>query len=295
MGAADSVPGVSGGTVAFITNIYDELINSIKSMNLNALKILFKEGFPAFWKSVNGNFLLTLMLGILSSLLLLSRTVLFLLENFTQHIMSFFMGLILASCWYVASKISLWNATAAFLILLGVALTIALSFVPQSMVEPSLMFIFFSGALAICAMILPGISGAFILLLLGVYQPILNAVGNFDFLTLFIFMVGCATGLIAFSNILSYLLNQYRNITLAFLSGVLAGSLYTLWPWKKPSIFGINNSGESVPIQFSNLWPEDYELLTGEPVDLWICLLLMVIGACLVYFLEKLATVEVQR
>lgn len=289
MGAADSVPGVSGGTIAFISNIYEELIDSIKSLNLNAIRMLMHEDFAVFWGCINGTFLLTLLFGILTSLLLLANSVLFLLDNYPLHIMSFFSGLIIASCWYVMAKIASWNPARIMLTLLGIVLTIAVAFVPQNVMAPNLAYIFFSGALAICAMILPGISGAFVLLLLGVYTPMLVALRSYEFLTITVFVSGCVTGLITFSNLLSFLLNKYKSSTLAFLSGILMGSLYSIWPWQQASAFRENELGESVPVLYRNLWPQDYAMATGDETNLLAPLLLCVSGFALVYCLEKIA------
>ncbi|MDT8399788.1 MAG: DUF368 domain-containing protein [Pseudomonadales bacterium] len=289
MGAADTVPGISGGTIAFIANIYEELINAIKSLNLEAAGILFKQGFAAFWRHINGEFLLTLLLGILSSLLLLANLVVFLLDEHAQLLMAFFIGLILASCWYVAGRIEAWNPKMIMLLLLGLALSITLALLPARTGNISLGFFFVYGAVAICAMILPGISGAFILVLLGAYAPVLNALKNLDMQIIGIFAVGCITGLIVFSNLLSFLFKHYRNQILAFLLGILAGSLYSLWPWKQAVAFGLNDSGQAVPILYRNLSPLEYSAVSGEDVYWGACLLLLLLGFFLVYGLEKFA------
>ncbi|MBN4053846.1 DUF368 domain-containing protein [Haliea sp. AH-315-K21] len=230
MGAADTVPGVSGGTIAFITNIYEELIFSIQACNLKALQILYKEGLSAAWKQINGTFLLILFLGIISSAILLANIVGFLLDNYEAYVMSFFIGLILASGLYIRKQITDWSYQKYFLLLAGIFLAVSLNFIPQSDNQMNLLFVFFSGAIAICAMILPGISGAFILLLLGAYEGVLEAVRNIDLIILLPFMAGCIVGLISFSNFLAYLLGHWRAQTLTFLLGVLIGSLYSMWP-----------------------------------------------------------------
>ncbi len=230
MGAADTVPGISGGTIAFITNIYEELIFSIQACNLNALKILFKEGIKAAWKKINGTFLLTLLIGIISSAILFANIVVFLLENYEGYVMSFFVGLILASSLYIWKQIHASGWLSYLLFLGGVLLAVLLNFIPQGQSQESIFYIFFSGAIAICAMILPGISGAFILLLLGAYETVLEAVRTFDITILLAFITGCIAGLISFSNFLAYMLAHWRQQTLTFLLGVLLGSLYTIWP-----------------------------------------------------------------
>lgn len=230
MGAADTVPGISGGTIAFITNIYEELIFSIQACNLNALKILFKEGIKAAWEKINGTFLLTLLIGIISSAILFANIVVILLENYESYVMSFFVGLILASSLYIWKQIHASGWLSYLLFLGGVLLAVLLNFIPQGQSQESIFYIFFSGAIAICAMILPGISGAFILLLLGAYETVLEAVRTIDITILLAFITGCIAGLISFSNFLAYMLAHWRQQTLTFLLGVLLGSLYTIWP-----------------------------------------------------------------
>jgi putative membrane protein len=230
MGAADTVPGVSGGTIAFITNIYEELIFSIRACNLNAFQILFNNGVSAAWKHINGNFLLTLFIGIISSAILFANIVGFLLENYEVYVMSFFLGLILASSLYIWKQIHVRGWLSYLLFFSGILIAILLNFIPQGQSQSSLFYIFFSGAVAICAMILPGISGAFILLLLGAYDNVLEAVRTIDLKILFSFVAGCIAGLISFSNLLAYLIGYWRQQTLTFLLGVLLGSLYTIWP-----------------------------------------------------------------
>lgn len=230
MGAADTVPGVSGGTIAFITNIYEELIFSIQACNLSALKTLFKDGFKAAWKQINGNFLLTLFVGIISSAVLFANIVGFLLANYEGYVMSFFVGLILASSLYIWKQIHASGWLSYCLFFAGVLLAVLLNYIPEGEAQTSILFIFVSGAIAICAMILPGISGAFILLLLGAYESVLQAVRTIDISILLSFILGCIVGLISFSNLLAYLLGHWRQQTLTFLLGVLLGSIYTIWP-----------------------------------------------------------------
>lgn len=262
MGAADTVPGVSGGTIAFITNIYEELIFSIQACNLKALQLLHKEGLKAFWKYVNGNFLLTLFFGIFIAAIILANFVGMLLENYEYLVMAFFVGLILASSLFLRKQISNWSWQKYLLLSGGVLLAVVLNFLPERQGDISLLFVFFSAALAICAMILPGISGAFILVLLGAYESILEAVRSLEVLTLLVFIIGCIAGLISFSNLLAYLLRHCREQVLAFLLGVLLGSLYTIWP---------------ADISSSEL--------SASYIGMFV--LLILIGFSLVYFLEK--------
>lgn len=230
MGAADTVPGVSGGTIAFVSNIYEELILSIQRCNVQALRILFSQGFKAAWTYINGNFLLTLFAGIVFAALLLARAVTFLLENYEHQVMAFFIGLILASSLFLRKQIKTWPVLRACWLVLGLLAAIVINFLPQGADHTALWFIFCSGAIAICAMILPGISGAFILVLLGSYETVLRALRELDFSLLLVFVAGCAIGLISFSNLLAYLLRVHHENTMAFLLGILLGSIYGLLP-----------------------------------------------------------------
>ncbi len=230
MGAADTVPGVSGGTIAFVTNIYEELIQSIQRCNVQALRLLFTQGFLSAWTYINGNFLLTLFAGIVFAALLLARAVTFLLANYEHQVMAFFIGLILASSLFLRKQINSWPMLRVSWLLLGVLAAILINFLPQGAVHTAPWFIFCSGAIAICAMILPGISGAFILVLLGSYETILLALRELDFGLLAVFVAGCALGLISFSNLLAFLLRVHHENTMAFLLGILLGSVYGLLP-----------------------------------------------------------------
>lgn len=230
MGVADSVPGVSGGTIAVISGIYEPLINALKRCNPMALTVLWQKGPTEFWRSIHGPFLLTLGMGILLSLLLMANTVLYLLDNHRVQVMTFFMGLVLASCWLLRREAGQWNVRTIVLFLLGFLLTAATAVLNPAAGSESLIYVFFSGMIAICAMILPGISGAFILILLGVYEPVLDALRSFDFAVVVVFAAGCAIGLLSFSHLLSWTFHYYRQQTYAILTGMLAASLIVLWP-----------------------------------------------------------------
>ncbi len=230
MGAADTVPGVSGGTIAFITNIYEELIFSIQSCNLKAIQTLRKEGVKAAWKHINGDFLLTLFLGIIFAAFILANIISSLLNNFGFYVMAFFIGLILASSLFIKKQISVWNWQKYLLLTCGILLAVLLNLIPEYESQSSLLVIFLSGAIAICAMVLPGISGAFILVLFGVYEGILESVRDLDFQVILTFVAGCLLGLISFSNLLATLFFHKREQTFAVLLGILLGSIYTVWP-----------------------------------------------------------------
>jgi len=208
MGAADVVPGVSGGTIAFITGIYEELIDSIKSINYKNLKLLFTGKVAAFWKAVNMNFLMAIVFGIGISVFSLARLLKFILENYPELIWSFFFGLIVASAIYVARQIKVWNVFSVVSLIVGVAVAYVITEVAPTETTNAYWFIFVSGAIAICAMILPGISGSFILLLLGKYEFIIGAISELKIAIIAVFLSGAAVGIISFSNVLSWLLKN---------------------------------------------------------------------------------------
>ncbi|UAM98627.1 DUF368 domain-containing protein [Polaribacter litorisediminis] len=252
MGAADVVPGVSGGTIAFISGIYEELLGSISNVNLGLFKTLKKEGFKAAWKQLNGNFLLSLFLGIFISIISLAKAIKYLLENEPILLWSFFFGLVLASIIYIAKQISKWNFIAVIILILGAFLAYYITTLnPLVSENSSSLYILLAGAIAICAMILPGISGSFILVLLGAYKPVLDAVNDKDFKTILTFMVGAVVGLLSFSKVLKWLFANYKNYTLAVLTGFIIGSLNKIWPWKlTQSVF--DKSSSSV-VQFKDV------------------------------------------
>ena len=284
MGAADIVPGVSGGTIAFITGIYDQLIDSLKACNLAALKLLFSNGPAAAWQYVNGGFLLSLLLGIGLSVLSLARGISWALHHHPLLMASFFFGLILASALLVYRQIP--HARGAWLYLLaGVGFALLISVVRPGEMPVNALTVFGAGALAICAMILPGISGSFILLLLGMYEPVIQAIKSLDMGMIVLFMLGCATGLMAFVRLLSYLMHQHRGPLLAVLTGVLLGSLSIIWPWKLTGSGQL--LGDEHSLDWHNVLPGDYAA-QADPQWLF-CLGLMVVGFVLVLFIETVA------
>jgi putative membrane protein len=285
MGAADAVPGVSGGTIAFITGIYEELIHSLKQCGPQALGVLFRQGIVAAWNHINGTFLLVLLGGIVLSLLTISRVVLYWLDHHPVLLWSFFFGLILASVWSLCRHIERWESLAtAFLS--GTVLAYLITSISPAALEPSALVVFLSGMVAICAMILPGISGSFILLLLGMYSPILLAVKNLELITLSMFAGGCVIGLLSFSRVLSWMFNSFKTTTLALLGGFMLGSLNKVWPWKYTTAYTLNRHGEEVPLVQENLSPGSFEAHTGDPALLLYALLLMALGALLVFLME---------
>ena len=289
MGAADVVPGVSGGTIAFISGIYEELLNSISSFNLSLFSVLKNEGFMKVWKMVNGRFLLALFIGICISVLSLAKLIENLLENHPILIWSFFFGLVLASIIYIAKQIKIWNIKCYLYLIFGLIFAYYITTLnPVLTQNSSPWFLFLAGMIAICAMILPGISGSFILVLLGAYKPILNAINTKDFFSIIIFMAGAILGLLTFSRVLKWLFSKYKNYTLALLIGFITGSLNKIWPWKETISWRTNSKGIEVPFNTTSVSPFSFD---GDS-KLLMAGLLAIIGFSLILLLEKLAVKE---
>lgn len=281
MGAADVVPGVSGGTIAFITGIYEELINSIKGINLKAIKLFFTGRWLSFWKQINGNFLLAVFAGIAISVLSLARVLEYLLEHKPILIWSFFFGLVLASSYVVSRKITRWQYPKIVALVAGIGIAFYITSVTPTTTTDASWFVILSGGLASCAMILPGISGSFILLLLGKYSFALHAVNERIILDLLLLGVGAVTGLILFANLLSWLLKKYHDITIAVLVGFMIGSLNKIWPWKE-TLETILVDGELRPLVEKNVLPS-----MGNPGDqFWMAMLLLAAGIALILIVE---------
>lgn len=264
MGAADVIPGVSGGTIAFITGIYDHLIGSINSINAEAVKLFFTGKFKEFWKHINGTFLLSLFCGILFSVVALAGLMQYLLESHPIQTWAFFFGLIVASSLFILRGIEGWNLKAVIFLVLGIGLGVTVCTLSPTTTPDALWFIFLSGAIAICAMILPGISGSFILLILGKYKFIMEAITGLttgqevgqNLVILGVFAVGAVCGIIAFSRFLNWLLSRYHKQTLLVLAGFIIGSLVKVWPW--------NNMEAIMLAQF----PQASEVLNNLSVEI---------------------------
>jgi len=295
MGAADVVPGVSGGTIAFITEIYEELVNSIKSINLESVRKLFKGDVATFWRSINGNFLAAVFLGIMISIFSLARLLEHLLHQAPILVWSFFFGLIVASAIYIAGKVQRWKVNKIIALLVGAAIAYSITILTPAQTPETWWFLFLSGALAICAMILPGISGAFILLLLGKYQFVIEAVGNLNFTVLAILALGALVGIISFSNVLSWFLRKYHDMTIAVLSGFMVGSLNKVWPWKQTTQTFLDRHGEVQPLVQRNLLPADFAAQTGQDPMLIQTLILAAAGFALIFIVEGLTRSRQKR
>ena len=285
MGAADVVPGVSGGTIAFISGIYEELITSINNINLSLFATLRKQGLKAFWDQLNGNFLLALFVGIFTSVLSLAKFLSWLLENQPILLWSFFFGLVLASIFLVGKEISKWNLGTITLLLIGTGIAFFITELPANENVDSLPYLFLSGALAICAMILPGISGAFILVLLGSYKTILDAVHERDLKIVITVGLGAIFGLLSFAKLLKWMFSHYKNMTLSLLTGFILGSLNKIWPWKK--VLQTKTFGDkTMVIDDMNVWPSSFE---GEN-QLLPAIILAIVGFSLIFILERTAS-----
>ena len=286
MVAADVVPGVSGGTIAFISGIYIELINSIKSLNLQALKVLRYQGLGAAWQYINGNFLAVLLAGIFTSLFSLAQVMQHLLGQYPLPLWSFFTGLIVGSVIYLLRQHPPSLSADKGLFVLGVALAYGLSVAPTTNLEGDHMTMFFAGTIALCAMILPGISGSFILVLLGLYPVFIGAIANVQLDILLVFGSGGILGLMAFSRLLSWLLDNYQTMVIALMCGFLVGSLNIIWPWKLVTESVLSHSGKTIVLASENLLPGQFaELVDQDPLTS-ICILASIFGLLLVLGLE---------
>ena len=286
MGAADAVPGVSGGTIAFISGIYEELIATISNVNISLFKTLFKKGFKSFWEQLNGNFLLALLSGIIVSFVSFMRLAKYLIENEPVLIWSFFFGLIIASIYFVGKQITKWNISVIIGLLFGSIVAFYISTLPSMATNESSFFLFFAGAIAICAMILPGISGSFILVILGAYKTLSDALHDFDAKKLLFFVSGAVIGLLSFSHLLKWLFKHYHNLTLAILTGFIFGSLNKVWPWKETLTWHVNSKGFKTPLIDKSVLPFDY---VGDN-HLLPAILLIIAGFLTIFILEKVGS-----
>lgn len=303
MGAADVVPGVSGGTIAFITGIYQELLDTIKGFNLSVLKTLKEQGVKATWQQTNATFLVVLFAGIFTSVISLAKGITFLLATYPILLWAFFFGLIVASSLIISRYIEEWNWKTIGMMIVGAAIAFYITIAAPSQIPDGLIYIFLSGCIAICAMILPGISGSFILLLLGAYATVLGSISGFidglksvdiEMITKYglnigVFIIGCVVGIISFSNFLSWMFKKAYALTMALLTGFMIGSLNKVWPWKETLETRINSHGEEVPFLQSNVSPLNFEEITGEPSQLWLAVVLCVVGFLVVFVMEKMA------
>lgn len=289
MGGADVVPGVSGGTIAFITGIYEELLDSINSIDFGAFKLLKSGKIVEFWNKINGTFLIVLLLGIMTSIFSLASLLKYLLGAYPIHLWSFFFGLIIISSILVLREVKKWKVTGFLSLIIGVVIAYIITELSPSETPDAWWFVVLSGSIAICAMILPGISGSFILLIFGKYEYIVNAVHEKDVVTLALFITGCVVGLLSFSRGVSWLLKKYHDVTVALLAGFMIGSLNKVWPWKIPLGFRINSDGEQVVTFTKNILPATYYDQLGANPFLIHAILFMSLGIFVVVLIERVA------
>jgi putative membrane protein len=288
MGAADVVPGVSGGTIAFISGIYEELIGSLNNINFSLLKNLKNEGFKSTWKKVNGPFLLALLSGVFVSIISLAKGVEWLLENHPILLWSFFFGLVLASIIYIGKQIKIKPSDYKLFLAMAVGAVVAYLITTLNPAETSdtNLFLFYAGALAICAMILPGISGSFILVIIGAYGPVLEALNSRNLKMILIFGAGAVVGLLSFSKLLKWFFEKYHRLTLAVITGFMIGSMNKIWPWKIALTFRTNSKGVKIPLNEESISPFNFD---GDP-QLLQAIGLMVFGVLIILILEKIST-----
>ncbi|QWG04011.1 DUF368 domain-containing protein [Flammeovirga yaeyamensis] len=290
MGAADVVPGVSGGTVAFITGIYERLLNAINSIDLEALKLLSKFKIKELWEKLDLNFLLPLFVGIGTAVFSLAKLMKYLLVHEPIGLWSFFFGLIIASTLLVGKQVKKWNVATIIAIIIGAVLSYWITIATPSQAPEGMIYIFFAGMIAICAMILPGISGSFMLLLMGQYDQIISAITDLNIKVIAVFGAGAAIGITSFSRILSFLLKKYHDFTIALLSGVMIGSLNKVWPWKQILKTYVDRHGETKPLIEKSILPQHFE---GDN-QLILAIVLAIVGFVLVYGIEKFASKDTE-
>lgn len=299
MGAADVVPGVSGGTIAFISGIYEELIETIHKIDLRFFRIWKKEGFPSAWKAYNLSFLLALFAGIFISILSLAKLITWLLAEYPILVWSFFFGLVIASIVYVGTQITNWRFAIILVLIIASVFSYLITIVDPVGSPDSIWFLFLAGFIAIIAMILPGISGAFILLLMGAYTTVIgivtqlgDGITNMDssifiqaFWKLLVFGAGAIFGLKLFSNALNWMFKHHKNMTLAVLTGFMVGALNKIWPWKEVLEFRTNHAGEEIPFIERSILPQNYD---ADPQVL-LAIIFAVIGFLTIFLLERIA------
>lgn len=286
MGAADVVPGVSGGTIAFISGIYEELLGSISNINFSLVKTLKNEGVKAVWKQVNGNFLASLFTGIFISIVSLSKIIKWLLENESILLWSFFFGLVLASIFYIGKQIEKWNFKIGLSGIIGVVFGYVITILPATNTSDiSYVFLIFSGAIASCAMILPGISGSYILLLIGIYPVVMTAITERNMTILSAIGIGVIIGLLSFSKLLKWLFAHYKQEMLVVLTGIMLGSLNKVWPWKKTVSTYLDSHKEIKPLLEQSISPFSFD---GD-AQLIGAIVMAIIGFALILFMEKWA------
>lgn len=287
MGAANVIPGVSGGTIALITGIYERLINAIKQCDIRAIRLLLSGEYSAAWRHIDGTWLAVLFAGIAVSIVTLARLFEYLLEQHERNTMAFFFGLILVSIVYVARGVQKFNPLTMATLLIGTAIAVSIALLAPASENNSTFYVFLCGVVAISSMILPGLSGSFVLILMGNYGLVLGAISSFSMSILLPLAAGCAIGLIVFSNILAWVFKRYADPTLALMTGFVIGSLVVIWPWKTAITETIERIGKP-PREIITRY--EWFLPTLKQTDTWIALLLLLLGAVCIVLMERFST-----
>jgi putative membrane protein len=286
MGAADIVPGVSGGTIAFITGIYFRLLEAINAVPTAVVRHLVRGQFRIFWRACDGTFLVCLLTGILTSIATLASAISYLLVAYPILIWSFFFGLIVASVWHVGRQVRHYKSALLIPLLFGIVIAWWITTLSTSEVSPSALAFFGAGALAICAMILPGISGSFILVIIGMYAPVLAAIKSLDVGVLLLFMAGCVLGLLSIARLITWAFHHFHDLVLALLTGFMIGALNKVWPWKETLSWRVNSSGEKVPLNEASIWPWTYAEQAGQDPEVLFAVVMALAGFGLVLLVE---------
>lgn len=284
MGAANVIPGVSGGTIALITGIYERLINAIKSCDLTAARLFFTGQWKACWQHIDGQWLSILLGGVAISIISLARLFEFLLEHQEQNTMAFFFGLILLSILYVARGVTHWSLPAIAALVIGTTVAMGIAMLAPASQNDGMAYLFLCGVLAISSMILPGLSGSFVLILLGNYALVLGAISSFSLSVLIPLALGCAFGLVAFSHVLAWVFKRFADITLAVMTGFVIGSLVVIWPWKNAITHTVERVGKApreVVTSYEWFLPDLAHSST------WVAILLMLVGAAGIALMER--------
>jgi len=289
MGAAEVVPGVSGGTIAFVSGFYERLVNGIARLNPFSLSELPKIGFFAWWKKYDLGFLFVLFGSMLASILILAGGVSYLLAEHPVGIWSFFFGLVLSSIFVVGRRLLPLSVESGLTLGVGVAVGMLVVRVIPFEAEISGFVLFSGGCIAVCAWILPGLSGSFMLLVLGLYQTVIAAIKNFELLTLGYVGLGCVFGLICFSRILTVLLARFRDVTVAMLVGFMLGSLAKIWPWKYTTSYQIKSDGGQIPVVQELVLPSAYEQLNGGDPEVMLAVAALAAGFLVIFLMERFA------
>ena len=296
MGIAEIIPGVSGGTIAFITGIYERFIGALQAFDLSLLKILKTDGVKGAWEKIDGNFLVVLAGGMAVSIVLFVKIVTHLIETQPVLLWAFFFGLIAASAIYVGKQIPKWGGANIAAVLIGTVVAYYVTIASPANGNDALWMIFISGMIAICAFLLPGLSGSFVLLLMGMYGIVLGGVKNLDITLIAVFALGCITGILSFSKVLNWAFTNHRYVTLSLLTGFLIGSLNRVWPWQEVLSRRVNSKGEEVVEFAKSVLPSDFSALDatgnlpyGNDAQILPVVILMVIGFALVFVLERLS------